>query len=107
MWGNNDGSAYESGKVRFEDPAIILDAILRCINKTSERILVHNPFAEAEFEENKKNYEAKIVLLGNRSDDNRRKREKVTRKRLQWIENQRPVRYNKSRQYVKAKDKES
>lgn len=33
---------------------------------------VHNPFAEAEFKENKNNYEANVVHLGNRSNGERR-----------------------------------
>ena len=104
IWGNNDGSACERNEVRFENPAIILDAIIHCIDRTSKRLPVHNPSAEAEFEKNKNKYEAKIALLGNSSNGERRAREEVKWGRLQKIESQRLERYNKFRQYDQAKD---
>jgi hypothetical protein len=101
IWGNNDGSAYKSDEVRFKDPTIIVDAIIHCIDMTSGRAPVHDPSVKAEFEEKKKNHEAEIVLLGNRSNEKRRELGVIWR-RLQMIEIQRRVRYNKLRQYVRS-----
>lgn len=98
MWGNNDGS--KSKHFTFTDPSIILDAVVHCVDRTSNRKSVHDPFARAGFEERNKKYESleKQGLLEDVCHGNPM-RSRFTWNALKEQERERLHEYNEKRQY--------
>ncbi|KAF1958602.1 hypothetical protein CC80DRAFT_557982 [Byssothecium circinans] len=45
IWGKH--SLHSPEKVAFDDPAVIVDALVHCIDRTSDRDLIHNPEVDA------------------------------------------------------------